>query len=66
MDSSDSPAARQGQDTTDEAGDAAHDEAHRAAEGLRSQIAALRKQVKDAQDTLRNHHKRQENRSFRR
>jgi hypothetical protein len=59
MDSSDS---QEGQSA---AGDD-HAEAERAAEGLRGQIAALRRQVRDAQDTLRDHHQRREGRSFRR
>lgn len=37
-------------------------EAQDAAEGLRGQIAALRQQVRDAQDTLRGHQKRRETR----
>ena len=36
------------------------------AEGLRDQIAALRQQVKDAQETLRDHQRRREGRSFKR
>jgi hypothetical protein len=48
-------------------GTEAHAEADRAAAGLRDQIAALRRRVKDAQDTLREHHRRAtETRSFRR
>ena len=35
-------------------------EADRAADSLRDQIAALRRQVKDAQDTLRGHERRRE------
>ena len=70
MDGSESETAPQGQGATNEAGEtdreATHDAASRAAEGLRSQIAALRKQVKDAQDTLRDQHRRQEDRSFKR
>ena len=63
MDSSDSHDARSpGQPADGED----HAEADRAAEGLRGQIAALRKQVRDAQDTLRGRHQRQEGRSFKR
>ncbi|MFC3069429.1 hypothetical protein [Phenylobacterium soli] len=35
-------------------------EADRAAEGLREQIAALRQQVRDAQETLRDHQRKRE------
>jgi hypothetical protein len=52
MDGSDSEQARET--------DGAIDEADRASDGLRGQIAALRKQVKDAQDTLRDHERRRE------
>lgn len=66
MDGSDSeegheaPAETAARDAADDA------EANRAAEGLRGQIAALRKQVRDAQDTLRDHKQRQETRTFKR
>jgi ferric-dicitrate binding protein FerR (iron transport regulator) len=64
MDGSESQAAREVEATSDEnllqqrAGTEAHDAANRAAEGLKGQIAALRQQVKDAQDTLRDHQRR--------
>lgn len=43
-------------------------EAHadRAAEGLRGQIAALRQQVRDAQETLKDHQRRRETRPAKR
>jgi hypothetical protein len=70
MDGSDS---QDGATRHDVAEDAAQDtdrkaetEANHAADGLRGQIAALRKQVRDAQDTLRDHKRRQETRSFKR
>ncbi|RAK58445.1 hypothetical protein DJ021_00840 [Phenylobacterium hankyongense] len=44
----------------------AHDEAQRAASGLKDQIAALRAQVRDAQDTLRDPRRQQERRTFKR
>lgn len=45
----------------------AQSEGDRASEALREQIAALRRQVKDAQDTLRDHERRRdEGRSFKR
>jgi hypothetical protein len=51
----------------DGASDDVHDQAQRAADSLKSQIAALRAQVKTAQQTLRDHHKRsRETRSFKR
>lgn len=65
MDSSDSQAAAAAAENSDQA-DESHYVAHRAAEGLKSQIEALRRQVKDAQDTLRDHKRRQEMRSFKR
>lgn len=68
MDGSDSDAAGAADEAPEqeEAGKVAQAEADadRAAEGLRGQIAALRKQVKDAQDTLRDHHHQRETRSF--
>ena len=70
MDGSESQAAREAEDAPEEnlpqqvAG--AHDAADRAAVGLRGQIAALRQQVKHAQDTLRDHQRRQETRTFKR
>jgi hypothetical protein len=72
MDGSESQAAREAEDAPEEdlpqqeAGAEAHDAADRAAVGLRGQIAALRQQVKDAQDTLRDHQRRQETRTFKR
>jgi hypothetical protein len=41
-----------------------HAHGERISKGLRDQIAALRRQVKDAQDTLRDHERRREGRSF--
>ncbi|MDB5494832.1 MAG: hypothetical protein JWP86_2169 [Phenylobacterium sp.] len=67
MDASESQAAGEVEDTPGEAlswEDAVPDAARRAAVDLRSQIAALRQQVKEAQDTLRDHHRRQEARTF--
>jgi len=71
MDGSEQHAAREAEDTNDEGLAAAgqsdpHEAADRASEGLRTQIAALRKQVKDAQETLRDHQRRRETRSFKR
>lgn len=40
--------------------------ADRAAEGLRDQIAALRQQVRDAQETLKDHQRRRETRPAKR
>lgn len=54
-------------DETGPAQDQTHAEGDRASEGLRDQIAALRRQVKDAQETLRDHKRRtEEGRSFKR
>lgn len=53
-------------DAAHEAERKAESRADQAADGLRGQIAALRKQVRDAQDTLRDHKRRQETRSFKR
>jgi hypothetical protein len=70
MDGSEFQAARKAEDRPEEdlppqEGSAeAHDAAYRAALELRGQIAALRQQVKDAQDTLRDHKRRQETRTF--
>lgn len=41
-------------------------EANEAAAGLRGQIAALRQQVREAQDTLRDHKRREEGRGSKR
>lgn len=67
MDDTDSQGAKRPDEPSDEkaASDGSGEaQANQAAGGLREQIAALRKQVKDAQDTLRDHHRRQEGRSF--
>jgi len=70
MDGSETQEAQEGlaqnsQDTAPEAREqASHDQASKAAEGLRDQIAALRQRVRDAQDTLRDHKRRQETRTF--
>lgn len=72
MDGSESQAAHEAEEAAEEGlprqetGSEAHDAADRAAEGLRDQIAALRRQVKDAQQTLRDHQRRQETRTFKR
>jgi hypothetical protein len=69
MDGSEQHAAREAEDTHEEDRDGqpgAHEAADRAAKGLRNQIKALRRQVKDAQETLREHHRRSETRSFKR
>jgi hypothetical protein len=51
----------------DEANEKAEAEATAASDGLRGQIAALRKQVKDAQNTLRDQERRRgESRTFKR
>jgi len=63
MEEWDSQPAPRADQTPDEQGET---QAGQAAEGLREQIAALRKQVKDAQDTLRAHHREREGRSFKR
>lgn len=69
MEGSDSPSAKEAQqdEKPERAEDHAQAEGERASEGLRDQIAALRRQVKDAQDTLRDHQRRtDEGRSFKR
>ena len=44
-----------------------HSEAQRAADGLKSQIAAVRRRIRDAQDVLREHARRdKEPKSFKR
>lgn len=67
-DDTNSDAPRESDEPVTEVGaaDQAHTEADRAAEGLRGQIAALRQQVKDAQETLRDHQRRRETRTFKR
>jgi hypothetical protein len=70
MDGADSEEPARAENSNDAAGaerelDERHAEADRAAEGLRDQIAALRQRVRDAQDTLRKHQRRaDERRSF--
>ncbi len=71
-DATNSEAAREPQDgpeadRADKDGQAeAQANADRAAEGLRGQIAALRQQVRDAQETLRDHQRQRETRTFKR
>ena len=64
MNGSDSEAARDRSEDPASSGEAVasdgRTEADRASEGLRGQIAALRQQVKDAQETLRDHGRRRE------
>lgn len=71
MTSSDSEAARKSAHDEAQSDQAVasdqQSEADRASEDLRGQIAALRQQVKDAQDTLRDHERRrEEGRTFKR
>ena len=67
MDGSEAERAERALPETEETADEAQAEANRASDGLRDQIAALRKQVRDAQDTLRDHERRRdENRTFKR
>jgi hypothetical protein len=68
MDGSESERAPQTEPTADDASKAqAEAEAEAASGGLRGQIAALRKQVKEAQETLRDQERRRdEGRSFKR
>jgi hypothetical protein len=66
MDGSESERAPQTEPTADDASKA-QAEAEAASGGLRGQIAALRKQVKEAQETLRDQERRRdEGRSFKR
>jgi len=67
MDGSESERAAQTEAQVEEADEKAQAEAEAASDGLRGQIAALRKQVKEAQDTLRDQERRrEESRTFKR
>lgn len=68
MEGSDSPGADPKRaDESERVEDQAQAEGHRVSKGLRDQIQALRRQVKDAQETLREHKRRaDEGRSFKR
>ena len=70
MDGSEPERAPEASQESDEmrTGDDAQAQADRASDGLRGQIAALRQQVRDAQDALRGQEQRRkdENRTFKR
>jgi hypothetical protein len=67
MDGSESERVSETDPAADETSRKAQAEAEAASDGLRGQIAALRQQVKEAQDTLRDQERRRdEGRSFKR